>query len=334
MPTVAILTIFKDEAHILYEWCKYNLSLGFDHIYMINNNSNDKYTNILKDLDSDKITIFSDTRINQQLVILKDFYRKIKKKYDWIFITDLDEFLYFNDNKNSLKEFLDDHDENISCIKIQWTIFIPQQFKQPKSVIDNNCMIIKPSLKDNNFKNFYRTNIPASKIRIHKLRHKEFKVETYYSDNNIVQINHYTYQSLEFLLGIKYLRGGGNDTDPSGSKWITFYNNNNILNFKYKNIKVKNNNILKKKNKDFIREIMKRPQTLPDVKLYNNPVYYKIKEYLKMEKKINNKYSKKKPLIKFYKKICDFIIKENEKLGDNQDKENQIERDEILNNDI
>ena len=60
---IAILAIFKDEAHIIYEWCKYHLDFGFDHIYMINNESKDDYQKIISELNTDKITLFHEKAI-------------------------------------------------------------------------------------------------------------------------------------------------------------------------------------------------------------------------------------------------------------------------------
>ena len=40
--------VFKNEAHIMKEWIDHYLFHGVDHIYLINDNSNDKFLDILQ----------------------------------------------------------------------------------------------------------------------------------------------------------------------------------------------------------------------------------------------------------------------------------------------
>ena len=334
MTRVAVLTVFKDEGHIIREWCLHNLNLGFDHIYMINNNSSDNYQNIISDLNSDKITLLHDTRVNQQINIIRENYSKIKSLYDWIFITDLDEFLYFNDYEMTLRKFLNSQDSIISYIKIQWTVFILQQFRQPKSIVNSNTI----SLKTNNFlgkascKCFYRTTIKKNMISVHgcvgdkmilkkyrKLNnntsklfeYKNLHFKYYLASDNIVQINHYCYQSLEFLLGVKLFRGGGNfnDTKWGGSKWMKFIKKKNFLGIKLKKINPVENNKLKKKNHKINEIIKKYPQVRPRVDLYNNPLFIEIKSILKSKNNLLTRYESKEDILKFYNFISSVIDK-------------------------
>ena len=225
MTKIAILTMFKNESHIIYEWTKHNLNLGIDHIYMINNESTDNYTKPLQFIDTSKITIYYEEGEGIQLPIFRKYYKLIRKHYDWVFITDLDEFLYFNDSNMNLKTFLDDHDNKIKAISIQWTIYAHDKLYQPKSVINDNLIEYKnPKYDHKDCKSIIRTCVLPKFIT--KSHYPDIDINNrkiYYSSDNIVQLNHYRTQSWEFILGIKYTRGGSNiDGDKYKDKLIKF----------------------------------------------------------------------------------------------------------------
>lgn len=275
MTNLAVLTIFRNEAHIMYEWCKYYLDFGFDHLYIINNDSEDNYQQVINDLPSNKITLFHESGQQIQIPALQKYYQQIKSKYEWIFITDLDEFLYFNDSSQTLTKFVDNHPSNIQVIRIQWKIFQPTQFTQPKSVIENNTVWIKKTVSDRLCKSIVRTTISPRKIHHHVPKvHKSF-IKRYKVTDNVCQINHYRYNSWEFMLGIKLSRGGGNQ---GTSRW---------KNAKFSHFGIGSNlndntidTTLKSQCSSLVQEINSRPQTYPMVSIYNNKYYNKIKKYL------------------------------------------------------
>jgi len=45
---ISLCLIFKNEAPFLKEWLDYHLSIGIDHFYLYNNNSDDDYMDIVK----------------------------------------------------------------------------------------------------------------------------------------------------------------------------------------------------------------------------------------------------------------------------------------------
>lgn len=44
---IALCLIFKNEAPFLKEWLDYHLTIGVDHFYLYNNNSDDNYLDVL-----------------------------------------------------------------------------------------------------------------------------------------------------------------------------------------------------------------------------------------------------------------------------------------------
>ena len=51
--------VFKNESHILKEWIDHYIYHGFDHIYLINDESTDNYKEIINPyIESGKVTLF------------------------------------------------------------------------------------------------------------------------------------------------------------------------------------------------------------------------------------------------------------------------------------
>ena len=129
MTTKAIVcTIARDEDHILCEWASHCINLGFDHIYIFDDQSINPITNLLNMLPEvykNKITVFSldpgfnffniDEFKNSEFYDQKiyEHYSKWKQHYfnnwflknvnsgaDWCFFGDCDEFFYLKDSCN------------------------------------------------------------------------------------------------------------------------------------------------------------------------------------------------------------------------------------------
>ena len=68
--------IFKNEGHILNEWIEHYLSRGVDHIYLINDNSNDTFMDILKPyIINHKVTLYNND-IQKCLGVQSKMYNK------------------------------------------------------------------------------------------------------------------------------------------------------------------------------------------------------------------------------------------------------------------
>lgn len=101
--TLAIIAMFRNEAHILKEWLDHHIKIGVSKFYLLNDRSDDEYLTVLQPY------------LNKELVVLKhvdstvgDFphgttfqieeYNKHLNdiKEDWIINADLDEFFYYD----------------------------------------------------------------------------------------------------------------------------------------------------------------------------------------------------------------------------------------------
>ena len=86
----------RKENLYIKEYVDYYIKLGFDHIFIFDDNepNNENISDIINDSYKDFVTIYDYRRIiNNQKVAFTLCYEMNKNKYDWIFMNDIDEFL-------------------------------------------------------------------------------------------------------------------------------------------------------------------------------------------------------------------------------------------------
>jgi hypothetical protein len=92
--------MFQNEADFLAEWLDYHLFLGFDHIFLTNDNSGDHYAEVLAPYQQAGLVSLETARSDI------DFYEKEQwhknqilkgpgKAFEWVAFLDTDEFLYW-----------------------------------------------------------------------------------------------------------------------------------------------------------------------------------------------------------------------------------------------
>ena len=85
--TLGILTYFKNERSILYEWLTHYKKWGVDHVWLIDNGSQDNY-DITKFIDSGFVTIYKEPKLGQT-----ESYRK--------YISEINFSIFFELNINA-----------------------------------------------------------------------------------------------------------------------------------------------------------------------------------------------------------------------------------------
>jgi len=144
----AVCAIAKNEFNYINEWVAYQKIVGFDDIYIYDNNSNDGTSELLINLDSKNIInrVFWPRLegVAPQRAAYAHFLEKFSYKYDWVFICDLDEFLIVD--CQNVKKFVDLailKNSDVSAIAIPWLIFgaDEQANYRPELVIERfkNC---------------------------------------------------------------------------------------------------------------------------------------------------------------------------------------------------
>jgi hypothetical protein len=244
--SLCLLAIFKNEAHILKEWVEHYIKEGVDKLFLINNNSNDNFYEVLLPyINMGVVTLNNDERYYSQYAIYNDYIHACKQ-YTWTIICDLDEFIYSRRGFNSIKDYLNNLPHDVSQVCIPWKMFGSNGYDsydkpQPSSVIHsftkrqhNNGII--------NSKAIVRTEFLVS-FDIHE-HHVNGGVQ-YNEPNNrffmtinedilqnaCLHLNHYAIQSFEWFMRVKVTRG--DNTNPHSNnirneEYFRAYDNNHI----------------------------------------------------------------------------------------------------------
>ena len=119
----AICVVVKNENKYLKEFCEYHLLLGFDHIFVYDNNDIDG-ENPKDVLTLDCITVINCRgQKNCQHKVYNECYKKYGNIFDWIAFIDCDEFIKLQ-HKKSIKSFLlQDFFRYVDGIHLHWKVF-------------------------------------------------------------------------------------------------------------------------------------------------------------------------------------------------------------------
>jgi len=123
---VALVCIAKDEDNYIQEWVDYHLKLGFDDIYIYQNNWR---SNVV----GDHIHLIPFDGEVKQLISYNDFIQNNYLNYEWAAFIDVDEFIVLKKH-NNIKEFIFDY-QTYDCISMNWHLFGDNGNEK---VVDNN----------------------------------------------------------------------------------------------------------------------------------------------------------------------------------------------------
>ena len=165
---LAICTMARKENLYIKEYIDYYLKLGFDHIYIFDDNdkNSENITYIIGNSYKDFVTIYDYRRIiRDQKVAFTLCYEMNKYKYDWIFMNDIDEYLVIK--KDSLKHYISGHNfKKCDFIKFHWIVAKDNNLLH----YDNRTLFERfkgPYLKDTHIKTMVRGNIDDIQFDIH-----------------------------------------------------------------------------------------------------------------------------------------------------------------------
>lgn len=220
---VVVCAIAKNEHNYINEWVKHYLGLGFDHIYLYDNdNQNSPYIgNYIDKKYADKITIFNLRGVKKpylQHSTYSYFYGTYRNTFKWCFFADIDEFLV---GINNVKDFLSqDKFDGFNQIRIKWHLFgddniVERDSKLPvlnafKEIKDNTPI-------SNQGKSFIRGDLFISINSCHYVKglkscypsgkesSKGLDLENY--ENETIFVNHYITKSLSEFIKQKLNRG-------------------------------------------------------------------------------------------------------------------------------
>jgi len=268
--SICLLCRFKNERHIMYEFINHYLLEEIDCIFLIDHKSNDKYYEKnkywLDKLIKNKKVIILKSKYDNQEYDYNHYLDKVKL-FEWVICVDLDEFMFSVPKNTTLKYLLNNKLSNYDYIKIFWKLFTHKNKFQPKSVIYDNIFThdsnVDKSSKSNGVKCIAKTkNLKYIHVHYFEFYNSPNTLKLYNSHNSLIQNNHYRTQSDEYLYGVKEVRGGGVNKD----KYKNFKRHLDF-NYSYKC------NLLKKKRKELIKQILKSNQIKP--KIYIQSSFYK-----------------------------------------------------------
>lgn len=124
-----ICCIAANENRYIREWVEHYLKLGFDKIFIHDNNpiNGEKFDDVIEDyINSGQVQIINVRGIKSmlfQMIVYEKFYAEHNQEYDWIAFFDCDEFLILKQDK-TIQEYLSRPCfDNCDFIKINWKVF-------------------------------------------------------------------------------------------------------------------------------------------------------------------------------------------------------------------
>lgn len=232
---LSIASIFKNETWGMKEWLDHYFFHGIDHIYLVNDFSEDDYLNILQPYINDGVvTLFqndiSKMYVGRQVDINNKFFKPILKESQWVANVDLDEYLY-SPKEIDLKNIFSKY-ENYACVVANWVWFNSNgHLKQPPSIVKyftKRCeyydgVYLNPPTRSTEWVKFDAPKVIVNSsfdIFSFEIHHANVSGEIInlsypnnYNDPELL-INHYQIQSKEYWSEIKMKRTDMNHINP------------------------------------------------------------------------------------------------------------------------
>ena len=223
--SIAVVSVFKNEAHILAEWIEHYRKEGVSCFFLTDNGSTDTYLPILQPyIDKGIVVLRIDPERHKQIEHLNAFLEKVKQ-FDWIIPVDLDEFVYARKDFRTIQQYLQSVDREIGTISIPWKMFGSNSHRtQPASVTQGFTRRMDTTIaKKIEHKTLVRSSVLISfDIHFHKTKpctHVCMDGQTkgaigpfsIISENILTEsplhLNHYAIQSWDFFSTVKMTRG-------------------------------------------------------------------------------------------------------------------------------
>ena len=199
----SVLAIFKNESLNLEEWIKHYLSQNVQTIYLIDNGSTDEYQPIIEKYNH-QIKLFNRPERYQQEIHYNSVYADILKESelpDWLFVVDLDEFVFCPNGtiSDGLKLIPSDISE----------VYIPEQpygssgfVTHPSGNILGSFLHRQPETLS--FKTCFKINlVKVGELGVHETERRCEK----FNGKEIFKLNHYLIQSRDYFENVVLPRG-------------------------------------------------------------------------------------------------------------------------------
>lgn len=230
---IVICAIAKQEYDFVYDWVAWHLRIGFDKIYIYDNNDPDgeRYDELLKKwIDKDQVELIDRRGIQGiQIKSYNEFYNTYKFK--WVAFIDLDEFFYFKPDGeyNNIKDFVEMKDD-AEAYMIFWELYGSHDLNKKGHIWDICEKLPWNARKAEDYNlNYWHKSIIKSGLDIKVNEHaicSGYGVRRIYNDhgdfidsqinmfhddydhsNPNLCVNHYIIRDIDTFFYKKYLRG-------------------------------------------------------------------------------------------------------------------------------
>lgn len=232
---VAVCCMGKCENLYIREWIEYHIGLGFDKIFIYDNNDIDgeRFEDVISDYIKTGQVDIVDYRGQKccQEQAYHDCYVKHNKEYDWIAVFDIDEFLTLKKH-SGVKEFLKDSSfKDFQVLHLNWMCYgdnemldndgrmcqerfsvpLPFDIRRFKDFPENNHIksIVRGGLRHINWR--FITHTPWCFYRCCDATGKECDVRLPYNPYNfdVAYFRHYYTKTIGEWIKVKQARGYG-----------------------------------------------------------------------------------------------------------------------------
>lgn len=138
---LGVLAIFRNEAHILSEWCDHYLAQGATKIVLLNHYSTDDYqTTLAPYVRSGHVELIDVYGDRPQLSAYNSLRAKFRRECRWLLICDLDEFFYGR-RGHTVASYLRTLPWNVSEVVVPWKNFgSSNHIAQPAGLVTQNFL--------------------------------------------------------------------------------------------------------------------------------------------------------------------------------------------------
>lgn len=223
--SIALVAVAKLEEKYLIEWVQYYLYIGFDMIYLYENNKEPIYAELLQEFPNVKVIHFPSDGTpvrSTQFYVLEDFCAKYKNNHTWMAHFDIDEFLVLKKH-GTIHEFCQEYLGNEEGgIVVPWTHFgnngretydnepVTSRFTKREDMTLTKTAFVKSIACTSCIKEYIDWHIPTlsqgsmKTTDGHILKKREIDKRSITVD--VIQLNHYFCKTKEEFK-VKKLRG-------------------------------------------------------------------------------------------------------------------------------
>lgn len=203
---VSVLAIFKNETLNLKVWVDHYLWMGVDHLFLIDNGSDDNPRKILEPyIKKGLVSVYDMPEKWKQPEHYRHIYQNhIKHKSKWVIIADADEFWYVKNStiRKTLPQYEDYH-----VLLSQWRWFGSDGHVQHPNDVRTSIVHRRKNFQKDTKYIFQSYHVNVAHVWIHHTvggSYKQLNV------NDIFRLNHYPIQSEEYFEKVKMTRGSAN----------------------------------------------------------------------------------------------------------------------------